>query len=257
MVRLSHTHKKFGNFEVFSNLNFNAPKGKTTAVIGPSGTGKSTLLRCINLLESPEQGELQIGERCISFDALKKEPPFLRQKKIIELRRRTGMVFQGFHLFPHKTILENIIEGPVHVLKEKPEDAIAMAISLLKKVDLLDKKDSYPSTLSGGQQQRAAIARALGMHPDVMLFDEPTSALDPELEREVLKVIRDLAEEDNTMIIVTHNLLFAKEVADFVAFIDEKQVAVFGTPEEIFGKKLHKRAAEFIDAMLPPMDYSV
>ncbi|GMO53448.1 MAG: amino acid ABC transporter ATP-binding protein [Termitinemataceae bacterium] len=260
MVKLTNVCKRFGSLNVLNGINFSAPKGKTTAIIGPSGTGKSTLLRCINLLEIPHTGELCIGEKHISFEDVKKENPFRRQKDILELRRLTGMVFQGFHLFPHKTILENIMEGPIQVLKQNKKDVLQRAIQILQKVDLSDKKDAYPSTLSGGQQQRAAIARALGMEVQVLLFDEPTSALDPELEREVLKVIRSLAQEKNTMIIVTHNLLFAKEVADYVAFMDGAQVAAFGTADEIFGRKLpnlSNRACEFIDAMLPPMEFNI
>ena len=168
----------------------------------------------------------------------------------------SGMVFQNFQLFPHKTVLENIMEGPVLVKKEEPRDVRTFALALLEKVEMSDKKDSYPATLSGGQQQRVAIARALGMRPDVLLFDEPTSALDPELEREVLKVIRTLVEENNTMIIVTHNLLFAREVADFIAFLDNGEVTAYGTPKEIFGKAMPKRVSDFITAMSPE-DYTI
>ena len=255
MVRLSHVYKQFGTLAVLRDVNFHAVRGKTTAIIGPSGAGKSTLLRCVNLLDIPDQGEVRIAGASVVFDGSRRDHK--RQREILALRRHTGMVFQGFHLFPHKTILENITEGPVQVLRQSEAEARSFALSLLDKVELLDKQDSYPSTLSGGQQQRAAIARALGMRPDVLLFDEPTSALDPELEREVLKVIRALAAENNTMIIVTHNLLFAKEVADYVAFMDGGQIAAYGTPADIFGKKEHKRAAEFIAAMLPPMEYDI
>jgi cystine transport system ATP-binding protein len=223
MVFLSHISKSYGNLAVLKDIQFHAPRGKTTVVIGPSGSGKSTLLRCINLLDMPDEGEVRIGDTRVSFDRTKGRLP--RQREILALRRHTGMVFQGFHLFPHKTILENIMEGPVQVLKQNPEEVRNFALSLLEKVELLDKRDSYPSTLSGGQQQRAAIARALGMKPDVLLFDEPTSALDPELEREVLKVIRGLVQENNTMIIIPHNLLFAKDIIDFVAFVDHWHIA--------------------------------
>lgn len=198
----------------------------------------------------PDAGEVCIGDRRIRFDKHTDGSHLQRQRDILALRRHTGMVFQGFHLFPHKTILENIMEGPVQVLKQNPEEVKETALFLLEKVELFDKKDAYPSTLSGGQQQRAAIARALGMKPDVLLFDEPTSALDPELEREVLKVIRNLIKENNTMIIVTHNLLFGKEVGDFVAFVDQGRIAAYGSPGEIFGGKTIKRAQAFIAAML-------
>jgi cystine transport system ATP-binding protein len=251
-------HKTLG---VLRNINFHAPRGKTTAIIGPSGAGKSTMLRCINLLELPDEGVLRVAGKEIRFEKNKPPSPlsklhFVRQREMLDLRRHTGMVFQNFQLFPHKTVLENIMEGPVLVKKEAPGEVRAFALALLEKVEMSDKKDRYPSTLSGGQQQRVAIARALGMRPDVLLFDEPTSALDPELEREVLKVIRTLVEENNTMIIVTHNLFFAREVADFIAFLDGGEVAAYGTPREIFGKAMPKRVSDFITAMLPE-DYAI
>ncbi|MDR1147318.1 MAG: amino acid ABC transporter ATP-binding protein [Spirochaetaceae bacterium] len=260
MVYLSGVKKSFKlehgkTLPVLNGINFHAPRGKTTAIIGPSGAGKSTMLRCINLLEIPDEGTVRVAGKEIRFEK-NENPPFgkahfARQKEILSLRRHTGMVFQNFQLFPHKTVLENIMEGPVIVKKENPQEAREFALSLLEKVGMPDKKDSYPSTLSGGQQQRAAIARAMGMRPDVLLFDEPTSALDPELEREVLKVIRTLIQENNTMIIVTHNLLFAREVADFIAFLDGGEAAAFGTPAEIFGKSAPARVAAFIAAMSP------
>ncbi|MDR2785018.1 MAG: amino acid ABC transporter ATP-binding protein [Treponema sp.] len=265
MVYLDSLKKSFrqahNELPVLRNINFHAPRGKTTAIIGPSGAGKSTMLRCINLLEIPDGGTLRVAGKEIRFGSGEKHPPpgrtrFIRQREILDLRRHTGMVFQNFQLFPHKTVLENIMEGPVLVKKENPRAVRERALSLLEKVEMADKKDSYPSTLSGGQQQRAAIARALGMRPDVLLFDEPTSALDPELEREVLKVIRTLTLENNTMIIVTHNLLFAREVADFIAFLDGGEVAAHGTPAEIFGKTMPKRVTDFIAAMSPE-DYAI
>jgi cystine transport system ATP-binding protein len=265
MVYLNGVKKSFKQghklLPVLRDINFHAPRGKTTALIGPSGAGKSTMLRCINLLEIPDEGLLRVAGKEIRFakdetPAPLSKPHFARQKEILELRRHTGMVFQNFQLFPHKTVLENIMEGPVLVKKEEPGEAQALALSLLEKVEMSDKKDCYPSTLSGGQQQRAAIARALGMRPDVLLFDEPTSALDPELEREVLKVIRTLVEENNTMIIVTHNLLFAREVADFIAFLDGGEVAAYGTPEEVFGPAMPKRVSDFI-AALSPAEYAI
>jgi cystine transport system ATP-binding protein len=261
MVYLNSVKKSFRQgphktLPVLRNVHFHAPRGKTTVIIGPSGAGKSTLLRCINLLETPDEGTLRVADKEIRFEKTEKYPPwgkfyFARQRKILALRRHTGMVFQNFQLFPHKTVLENIMEGPALVKKEDPGEVRSFALSLLEKVELSGKKDSYPATLSGGQQQRAAIARALGMRPDVLLFDEPTSALDPELEREVLKVIKTLVRENNTMIIVTHNLVFAREVADFIAFLDGGEVAACGTPEEIFGAAMPKRVSDFITAMLP------
>jgi cystine transport system ATP-binding protein len=272
MVYLNALKKSFKlgphkTLPVLRNIDFHAPRGKTTVLIGPSGAGKSTMLRCINLLEIPDEGVIRLAGKEIRFETSEKfgknekysplsRSYFTRQREILDLRRHTGMVFQNFQLFPHKTVLENIMEGPVLVKKEDPREARAFALSLLEKVEMSDKKDSYPSTLSGGQQQRVAIARALGMRPDVLLFDEPTSALDPELEREVLKVIRTLVQENNTMIIVTHNLQFAREVADFIAFLDGGEVAARGTPAEIFGKTMPKRVSDFITAMSPE-DYTI
>jgi cystine transport system ATP-binding protein len=263
MVYLDSVKKSFrrGRTElaVLRNINLHAPRGKTTAIIGPSGAGKSTMLRCVNLLEIPDEGTLRIAGKEIHFEKNEKHPlfGFSRQKKILDIRMHTGMVFQNFQLFPHKTVLENIMEGPVQVKKEKPGEVRDFALALLEKVEMTDKRDSYPSTLSGGQQQRAAIARALGMRPDVLLFDEPTSALDPELEREVLKVIRTLTLENNTMIIVTHNLLFAREVANFIAFLDGGETAAYGTPGEIFSRDMPKRVSDFITAMSPSGDYAI
>jgi cystine transport system ATP-binding protein len=263
MVYLDSIKKSFRQsphkeLPVLRDITFHAPRGKTTAIIGPSGAGKSTMLRCVNLLEIPDEGTLRVAGKELCFDREKHSgrPRFIGQREILNLRRHTGMVFQNFQLFPHKTVLENIIEGPILVKKEDPREVRELALSLLEKVDMADKKDSYPATLSGGQQQRAAIARALGMRPDVLLFDEPTSALDPELEREVLNVIRTLVRENNTMIIVTHNLLFAREVADFIAFLDGGEVAAYGAPSEIFGKAAPKRVSGFIAAM-SPSDYAI
>ncbi|MDR2343391.1 MAG: amino acid ABC transporter ATP-binding protein [Spirochaetaceae bacterium] len=266
MVFLNAVKKSFRQgphraLPVLRNINFHAPRGKTTVLIGPSGAGKSTMLRCVNLLEIPDEGVLRVAGKELRFEKNEKRPPFgkayfARQREILSLRRHTGMVFQNFQLFPHKTVLENIMEGPVLVKKENPNEARDFALALLEKVEMYDKKDSYPSTLSGGQQQRAAIARALGMRPDVLLFDEPTSALDPELEREVLNVIRTLVKENNTMIIVTHNLIFAREVADFIAFLDGGELLVRGTPGEIFSGAVPKRVSDFIAAM-SPQDYAI
>jgi cystine transport system ATP-binding protein len=266
MVYLNSIKKSFKQVHhkelpVLRDINFRAPRGKTTAIIGPSGAGKSTMLRCINLLEIPDEGMLKVADKEIRFEKNEKQPAlsklyFSRQREILNLRKHTGMVFQNFQLFPHKTVLENIMEGPVLVKKEDPREVRDFALALLDKVEMRDKRDSYPATLSGGQQQRVAIARALGMRPDVLLFDEPTSALDPELEREVLKVIRTLVQENNTMIIVTHNLLFAREISDFIAFLDGGEVAAYGTPVEIFSKAMPRRVKDFIAAMSPE-DYII
>jgi cystine transport system ATP-binding protein len=258
MVFLNELKKGFGKrgreTPVLKGINFRAEKGKTTAIIGPSGGGKSTLLRCINLLELPDSGEVTVADESLRFEGRKKPHS---QKEILALRSHTAMVFQNFELFPHKTVLENIMEGPILVKKETEGEARERALALLAKVDLQAKKDSYPSTLSGGQQQRAAIARALAMRPDVLLFDEPTSALDPELEREVLKVIRTLVGENNTIIIVTHNLLFAREIADRIAFLDGGEIAASGSPADIFSAAMPKRVRDFIAAMSSSPEYEI
>lgn len=251
MVVLEHISKSFKTLEVLNDISATFEDGKTTVIIGPSGSGKSTLLRCINLLEIPEAGSLSIGGQSVSFSYP------LRNQQILAVRRASGMVFQGFHLFPHLTILGNIIEGPVIVLKQSKEEAIQNARRLLNKVGLTDKENCYPDQLSGGQQQRAAIARAMAMNPKFLLFDEPTSALDPELESEVLKVLRELSDEGNSMLIVTHNLSFAREVADEILFLENGNILFRGTPDEVFHQCDNARVKGFISAMLPPFVYQI
>lgn len=235
--------KFFGEHEALKNINLTFHEGQTTVILGPSGSGKSTLLRCINLLERPEKGVLTVGNK--SVDLAKP----IAKKDLLEVRQNTAMVFQSFNLFPHMNVLENVMEGPVTVLKEKKEEAKVKANQLLSKVGLAHKVDQYPSQLSGGQQQRVAIARALAMEPQFLLFDEPTSALDPELEGEVLKVLKDLALEGKSMIIVTHNLNFAREVANRILFLEHGEIVFDGDTEAFFEATDHERIRQFIQSM--------
>lgn len=215
MIKIHDLRKQFDQLEVLKGINMSIEKGKVIVIIGPSGSGKTTFLRCLNALEIPTSGTIQIGDVKIDFS----QP--VSKKEIAALRKESGMVFQQYNLFPHKTVLENVTEGPIIVKKLPKNEAIQKAEKLLQKVGLLDKKDEYPFQLSGGQQQRVGIARALAMEPELMLFDEPTSALDPELVGEVLNVMKELANEGMTMVVVTHEMRFAKEVADEVVFMDQ------------------------------------
>ena len=237
-------HKRFGPLEVLNGVSMRARQGDVVAVIGSSGSGKSTFLRCINLLEVPDRGSISINGEEIRFGNRRS----LNRRQVERIRTRLSMVFQSFNLWPHRTVLGNVIEAPVHVLKEKRAEAIERAEAILQKVGLYDKRDVYPAYLSGGQQQRAAIARALAMRPDAILFDEPTSALDPELVGEVLKVIRDLAEEGSTMIIVTHEMSFAREVASHVMFLHRGRVEEEGPPRKVFAEAESERCRAFVAA---------
>lgn len=240
MIQIKDIKKKFGKNEVLKGINLNINKGEIVAILGPSGSGKSTLLRCINLLEEPNNGEIIFNNENI-----------LNKKCDINVvRQNIGMVFQNFNLFPNMTVLENIILAPTKVKNMKKEEAIEEALMLLDRVGLLDKQDAYPSQLSGGQKQRIAIARALAMKPDVMLFDEPTSALDPEMVKEVLDVMKELAKEGITMAVVTHEIGFAKEVANKVVFMDEGYILEEGIPKEIFNNPKHFRTKQFLDKVL-------
>lgn len=231
IIETTNVVKIFGKNRVLCGIDFKIDKGEVVAIIGPSGSGKSTFLRCLNKLETIEDGTIKVdGEPFVTGGVYRPE------KEVRPLIKRMGMVFQSFNLFPQKTVLDNIIEAPMCVNKESREKAAAYAEKLLGDVGLLNKTDAYPCELSGGQQQRVAIARALAMRPEVMLFDEPTSALDPELTGEVLKVIKALAAKDMTMIIVTHEMSFAREVADRVAFMDEGNFIANDIPENIFSK---------------------
>lgn len=243
MIKIKGLIKRFGDNLILKNVSLDINKGETVVIIGPSGSGKTTFLRCINLLEMPNDGEINLGENKIIFH----DPNKVSQKEILELRKHTGMVFQSFNLFPHKTVEENIIEGQITVLKRGKGEAISKSDELLSKVGLSDKKSSYPHELSGGQQQRVAIARAMAMDPAVILFDEPTSALDPELEDEVLNVMKELAKEGMTMIVVTHKMSFARDVANKVVFMDNGIIVEEGTPNYIFKESKNERLRQFLN----------
>jgi len=242
-IRVENLHKRFGALEVLRGVSLTARQGDVVAVIGGSGSGKSTMLRCINFLENPSSGRIVIGGEEV---ALRPDGHPAHRRQIEKLRQHLGMVFQQFNLWTHKTILENLIEVPVHVLGVPKPEAIALAERLLKRVGLAEKADVYPAFLSGGQQQRAAIARALAIEPRAILFDEPTSALDPELVGEVLAVIRGLAAEGRTMIIVTHEMKFAREVASHVIYLYNGQIEEEGPPEQLFGAPKSERLKQFL-----------
>ncbi|AIS63473.1 amino acid ABC transporter ATP-binding protein [Listeria ivanovii] len=240
MINIKNLHKHFGKLEVLKGIDLEIEAGEVVVVIGPSGSGKSTFLRCLNLLEQPTAGHILFEDK----DLLAK------QTNVNALRQKMGMVFQNFNLFPHKNVLENLMLAPMKVKNEANSTAKKHALALLDKVGLADKATSYPSQLSGGQQQRVAIARALAMNPDVMLFDEPTSALDPEMVGEVLSVMKALAKEGMTMVVVTHEMGFAREVADRVVFMDAGVIQEQGTPEEIFGNPQNDRTKDFLGKVL-------
>src|SRR5215475_10065439 len=240
-------HKKFGSLEVLKGISMSARDGDVIAMIGSSGSGKSTFLRCINLLEVPDSGAVSVGGELIRMRPTKNGHAVPEDRKQVDrIRSRLGMVFQSFNLWSHMTVLENVMEAPVHVLKVSKPEAKDRALALLNKVGIGDKSDYYPAHLSGGQQQRAAIARALAMEPQVMLFDEPTSALDPELVGEVLKVMRQLAEEGRTMIVVTHEMGFAREVATDVLFLHQGRVEEQGPPSHLFKNPSSERCRQFL-----------
>lgn len=249
-VSVKDIHKRFGALEVLKGISMEAHKGDVISIIGASGSGKSTFLRCINLLELPSRGEIAVGGESIRFKPGKDgnlTPAEPRQ--VQRLRTKLGMVFQNFNLWQHMNVMQNVIEAPVHVLGLSKVEAMERAEDLLNKVGLWDKKDQYPGFLSGGQQQRAAIARALAINPDVMLFDEPTSALDPELVGEVLRVIRDLAEEGRTMILVTHEMKFARDVSSSVIYLHEGVVEEEGPPQQLFYEPKSERCRAFVSSI--------
>jgi polar amino acid transport system ATP-binding protein len=241
MIETINLAKRFGDLTVIKDINLKVNRGEVLVIIGPSGSGKSTLLRCINHLEIPDAGDILIEGEKLDIKHKNKE------RATIE---KIGMVFQGFNLFPHMTVLENVMEAPIVVKKQNKQEVSEIAKKLISKVGLADKLDSYPSKLSGGQKQRVAIARALAMNPDLMLFDEPTSALDPELVGEVLSVMKELASEGMTMVVVTHEMGFAKEVADRVIFMDDGKIIEEGTPEQIFTYPKENRTKEFLSKIL-------
>ncbi|OQY40676.1 MAG: peptide ABC transporter ATP-binding protein [Fusobacteriia bacterium 4572_74] len=240
MIKISNLHKSFGSLEVLKGITKEINKGEVVAVIGPSGSGKSTFLRCINMLEEITLGKVIVEGKDITDPKV----------NINKIRQNIGMVFQHFNLFPHKTVLENLMLAPMKVKKIKKEEIIEKAKNLLKRVGLENKENSYPDSLSGGQKQRIAIARALAMEPDILLFDEPTSALDPEMVREVLDVIRNLAKSGMTMVVVTHEMGFAKSVANRVFFMDYGVILEDASPKELFEAPTHERTKEFLDKVL-------
>ncbi|WP_047983162.1 amino acid ABC transporter ATP-binding protein [Ornithinibacillus californiensis] len=240
MIKTIELSKTFGENTVLKDITTTINQGEVVAVIGPSGSGKSTFLRCLNLLENPSKGYIWINEKEISNPKINK----------LDIRKNIGMVFQHFHLFPHMTVLENVMYAPIKVKNTKKDLAEKIGKELLAKVGLTDKIDAYPSRLSGGQKQRVAIARALAMDPEIMLFDEPTSALDPEMVKEVLDVMKDLAQTGMTMVVVTHEMNFAREVADRIIFMDDGKIMEEGNPKEFFSNPNTKRAADFLSKVL-------
>lgn len=239
-IEVQKLNKSFGSLHVLKDVDLEVKESEVVVLIGASGSGKSTLLRCLNFLEIKESGKIYLEGK--EIDPTKDD--------LNKVRARTGMVFQHFNLFPHMTVMENIIEAPVHVKKMNKQEAISIGKELLDKVGLADKADVYPRTLSGGQQQRVAIARALAMQPQIMLFDEPTSGLDPELVGEVLEVMKDLAREGMTMVVVTHEMGFAREVADWVVYLDQGYVVEVGHPDQIFENAQEERTKEFLSKVL-------
>ncbi|SKA26259.1 ABC transporter ATP-binding protein [Consotaella salsifontis] len=246
-VRLEDLHKYFGPLEVLKGISLDAREGEVVSILGASGSGKSTMLRCINMLEVPTSGTVTVGEETITLETDRRgRPRPANRRQVDRVRTKVGMVFQTFNLWSHKTILENVIEAPVHVQGRDKRECIEEAEALLDKVGIADKRDHYPAHLSGGQQQRAAIARALAQQPEVMLFDEPTSALDPELVGEVLRVMRGLAEEGRTMLVVTHEMGFARDVSNRVVFLHQGLIEAEGAPQDLFSGGGSERFQKFI-----------
>ncbi len=246
LLELKNIKKSFGDLEVLKDVSMSVEKGEVVAIIGPSGSGKSTLLRCATLLERVDCGEINyLGEPVTVRSNGKTE--YVSKNQLKKIKGYFGLVFQNFNLFPHFTVLKNVIDAPVRVQKRDKEQVISEALSLLHKMGLSGKEDSYPHQLSGGQQQRVSIVRALAMNPQILFFDEPTSALDPELTGEVLKVIRSLAEEKMTMVIVTHEMQFAREVADKIYFMNDGVIVESGTPEEVFDRPKTERMKHFLE----------
>ena len=247
MVKAEAVHKSFGRLEVLRGIELEVSQKEVMCMIGPSGSGKSTLVRCLNYLEPIQDGAIEVDGFLITPRGVEKAGRLLPPREVAKFRTLLGMVFQQFNLWPHLTAFGNITVSPIHVLKRPREEVEAEAEALLAKVGLQDKRDEYPIRLSGGQQQRVAIARALAMHPDVLLFDEPTSSLDPELVGEVLAVMKGLADEGRTMAVVTHEMVFAREAADYVVFMDGGRIVEAGTPEEFFSNPKTSRAQQFLE----------
>ncbi|MFJ3213411.1 amino acid ABC transporter ATP-binding protein [Streptomyces flaveolus] len=250
MVDIRSVHKSFGALEVLKGIDLTVRSGEVTVVLGPSGSGKSTLLRTVNHLEKVDRGAVTVDGALIGYRRTGDRLRELPEREVLRQRTRIGFVFQNFHLFPHLTVLENITEAPVSALKRPRREAAEAARRLLDRVGLADKADAYPRHLSGGQQQRVAIARALALEPKLLLFDEPTSALDPELVGEVLDVIKDLARQGTTMIVVTHEIGFAREVADTVVFMDDGRIVEQGPPGDVLDRPRHVRTRAFLSKVL-------
>lgn len=246
MLRMCGIRKAFGDHEVLKGIDLEVKKGEVLAIIGPSGSGKSTLLRCINRLEEIDRGSIEIGGAYLAKDNGTHASTYAPDAEARKLLARTGMVFQQFNLFPHMTVIDNLMEAPRQVKKQTTEEILPLAEELLRKVGLYNKKDAYPNRLSGGQKQRVAIARALAMQPDIMLFDEPTSALDPELTGEVLETMRSLAEQRTTMVVVTHEMAFAREAASHVIFMADGYIVEQGSPSELFTAPKEERTRIFL-----------
>jgi ABC-type polar amino acid transport system ATPase subunit len=240
LIKVKNLHKHFGKLEVLRGIDEHIEQGEVVVVIGPSGSGKSTFLRCLNLLEIPTEGEIYIDDELINAPKV----------NVNRIRQKMGMVFQQFNLFPHLTIMNNVTLAPMQIKKMSKQDAVALGTKLLDRVGLLEKADAYPAQLSGGQKQRVAIARALAMEPEIMLFDEPTSALDPEMVGEVLDVMKDLAKDGMTMVVVTHEMGFAREVGSRVLFMDEGVILEQNAPTELFGNPQHERTKSFLSKVL-------
>ncbi len=243
MIKVSNLKKQFNGIDVLKDISIDVKPGEVVVILGPSGSGKSTFLRCLNYLEKPDGGTIEIGDAKIVA-------PKVSKKDIHNLRKQSAMVFQHYNLFNNKTVLQNVTEALIVVKKLSKDEANKIALDALKKVGMLDKKDAYPRTLSGGQMQRVSIARAMAINPNVILFDEPTSALDPELVSEVLSVIKDLAKENRTMVIVTHEMSIAKDVGDRIIFMADGLVVEEGTPDEIFNNPKHDRTKQFLNRFI-------
>ncbi|MBP2626994.1 MAG: tcyN 2 [Firmicutes bacterium] len=250
MIEVKGLHKSFGKHEVLKGIDLKVEKGEVVVLLGPSGSGKTTFLRSLNFLEQPDAGEITIGDTHVNCKHISK-------KEILEIRRNTAMVFQLYNLFKNKTALENVMEGLIVVQNMPKAEAEKISREILDKVGLVDKYDAYPSQLSGGQQQRVGIARALALNPEVILFDEPTSALDPELVGEVLSVMKKVAKEGLTMIVVTHEISFARDIANRVIFIDGGVIVEQGTPKEVLYHPKEERTKQFLKRILPDFDYSI
>lgn len=247
ILSVKNLHKGFGKLRVLKDISFDVNQGEVLSIIGPSGSGKSTLLRCINQFERIDGGEINICGMAMTYRDENGKTVYAPKKALHEIRLKIGLVFQNFNLFPHMSVLQNIIEAPVQVLRQDKQTAVANAERLLKKMGLSEKAKEYPCNLSGGQQQRVSIARAMALNPEVLFFDEPTSALDPELTGEILKVIKELAAEKMTMVIVTHEMQFAREISDKVIFMDEGYIIEYGTPQSVFEDTANERTRQFLE----------